>query len=875
MDTALAAKTSSYNAFYDDRATYINLLNLTRAEQLHLTMLSGYIHTKSSTLDFIHTIHHDIHEYGGRISLFAMFGAGAPKKYDGWSVYDVNKIPEKFVSWGNPDGQYISLNRFFNFDRQSSSCRTITGWYIDIDFHEDPSRKDAALAVLDKMLLRGVLPMPTAVTDSGRGFAFFYILDKSIAVTRNTEKQRKRYQYIYQGLQKKFSDVLTEAGFPDAVDTKVSDLSRVFRLPMSWNIAADKPCSILSLSKKYYTFKDLEDVLGNTKAGIIPHTDFTKAAMKKQAVPKTYTGAQTAIFLDARIKNLEAFLSMKGASIVGCREVFLMIYYWTCAARYGYKTACEMTEKLYRENQYLSGIRASEVKHIVSQRDNKGKPWRFTNETILRMLNLKEGSREAELFSAAGDQRELQRTEIRAKKQSRKENIIYMVATTELTYAEIAGKYGVSENTVYRYAKAAGVNRTGGEYAETPVHPNPVIVPMPKNVCAPVIKNATRSVVGGPIQQPSALNETAPTTPDTTAANPDTAESNVQTIPEGTQNTSYTKGGTNILPIRSTVSDSTSINHANTENNLADTNTPKYLTFLELAEKELNERIEQRKAARLAETQPNANTDASSVTDMQQYIPTMPQYLDNIEYECQRYEQEQAERNYNRDLSAQIKADEHAQQMQNVISIRSGDQYIVYRRKKASETRRQNEAVFQKLMEADYPEYTVGDFLKKHLSAFHSRNEMKELDRIHWDYFSKGLRVLRKAVIQDEDLLTFDIDGIGFMSEEAKHRPVKWLKTLTRMLLPDMNKDTRFNREAIPSDISKESYQLVKTMFGYIRRASIIYKYDKATIKLQCKLADRDTIVNLMRAIDKVQPRQAFGFAMAYISRHVHVTIQN
>jgi transposase-like protein len=866
MDTALAVKTSSYNAFYHDRATYINLLNLARAEQLHLTTLSGYIHTKSSTLDFIHAIHHDIHEYGGRISLFAMFGADAPKKYDGWSVYDVNKIPEKFVNWGNPDGQYISLNRFFNFDRQSSSCRTITGWYIDIDFHEDPSQKDAALAVLDKMLSRGVLPIPTAVTDSGRGFAFFYILNKSIAVTRNTEKQRKRYQYIYRGLQNQFSNVLTEAGFPDAVDTKVSDLSRVFRLPMSWNEAANKPCSILSLSKKYYTFKDLEDVLGNTRAGIIPHTDLTKAAMKKQAVPKTYTGAQTAGFLDARIRNMEQFLAMKGASIVGCREVFLMIYYWTCAARYGYKTACEMTEKLYKENQYLSGIRASEVKHIVSQRDNKGKPWRFTNETILRMLNLKEGSREAELFSAAGDQRELQRADMRALKQSRKENIIYMVATTELTYAEIAGKYGVSENTVYRYAKAAGVNRTGGEYAGTPVQPNHVIVPMPKNVCAPVIKNATRSVVGG-FTKSGLTGSSLPAngTVSTAPATGSTFTSLQNFSTNGTcpaNSTSAVNGETSAsirtLPIRK-------------QTFLQNSSTNGICPTTDSADSSYDDGAQRHRHA-------EATADANPSSTLMNGMPDA-QYFDNIDYLTNQYQRKQEE--YQR-LLAEIR--EQEMQAQNILPIqtaftknsntRISDQYVTYTPANAVETRQKNEARFQKLMEANYYDGSVGAFLKHHLYAFDSRNEMKELDRINWENFSKGLNLLKKAVLQNEYLLSCRMEDIGFISDEAEVCPAAWLKSLTKTLFPNRYGDSRFSREAIPSDISKKSYQLVKNVFGYVKRTGHLYKYDKDMMKLQCKLADRDTIITLMRTVDNVQPRHGLSFVLYYIDKHVHVTVQ-
>lgn len=433
-------------------AKYYSIKNQTNHFNMNAVVLDGLLLRSR----FLSLLYHD--KRGGQM-LQLKKELGESRQYSTCDISDLMKT-------GTDTDVYTSVNVFKGNRRRKQDLFNVSAMYIDLDCHEYKDEdelehiKKATADKLQKLWEDGTVPYPTMITDSGRGYGLFYVLKTSIANTEKTEKSMRYYSLIYERLMDTYVDQLSECQMHP--DGKVTDVSRVCRLPGTVNSKNGRICSLVVEFRDqderplYHSLQDLADALKIPKAA--PKSRQIKVKDDKIIY---FTGKEKGFFA-ARIGRLQNLQDLRGERCEGYREQMCFIAYSALVQLYGAEIA---PEKLYDfNNRFVDPLDEAELDHIIEGTDGNVAPdyswsgyYKLPDRYIIRTLEVSED--EARVIGFDCSWRKIaQRVENQEKKKKRDETILEDLRAG-LTYKEVAEKNDISIRTINRIVSKYDVCR--------------------------------------------------------------------------------------------------------------------------------------------------------------------------------------------------------------------------------------------------------------------------------------------------------------------------------------------------------------------------------------------------------------------------------
>ena len=359
---------------------------------------------------------------------------------------------------------YISLHTFKSDCRQSSNWQTLNGILIDIDYHlkEDVEENlDNLENQIEKLINDNIIPVPTIITFTGRGFDLIYLFRDPINYYGG-EQAVKKFNLCQSGLYELFEENNVE------VDTNVKDLARVFRIPGTMNSKAVKLCRIIFFNK---------GESGNVeKCSLDELAKYTQKKNNEKDLPKhrkekqNYDQAYLVAINSARINALNEYLEKKKYQVTGNREVILFLYA-VCFFNINEKVS-DIRDKLIQiNNKYPEPLEIEEIDNLYHEAlrwEMRGYSYKFSNEKFYEKLF---GTAQ-NIFpkNCMKPGRFIQSKKTFEKNLNRLEKY-YMIACDivqskkpEQFYVE---KYNVCRNTIIRYKHMFGIKKKSELTIET------------------------------------------------------------------------------------------------------------------------------------------------------------------------------------------------------------------------------------------------------------------------------------------------------------------------------------------------------------------------------------------------------------------------
>ena len=367
----------------------------------------------------------------------------ASRKIDNIINLDDVKIPKAHI--------YFTLNDFFGIRRLSGNCFAINGIVIDLDAHNIPfldlnSAKAAIRKLLNEKFNDGTVAPPTAITDTGRGFALYYIFDRNISCKGNTKDFIKFFDFVYELMFRAFDGILKETCF--TCDTSVKDRSRVFRMPDTFNYHSETYCRLYDYEGRYYTLAELVEEChltkyikpskkdknkANTDVGTektVNDSNKDKKGLNKSNIVD-FDAYRTKSLMKQRIEFLEAFVKEKtdAGQKEEYREEVLFLYYNSLVQIMDRTEAKELTWKL--NSTFLKPLPDDEVQCAFSPDNFKDEEkgiygyYPITHEKICELLKLNEfKARELGLFVSHKKEQRAEAKQKSEEKKAKKEKIV-------------------------------------------------------------------------------------------------------------------------------------------------------------------------------------------------------------------------------------------------------------------------------------------------------------------------------------------------------------------------------------------------------------------------------------------------------------------
>lgn len=375
---------------------------------------------------------------------------------------------------------YVSVNGFTKYGRKSEDIRQINAIYFDLDMHNKDvltslRSKEVQMSYIDECIGNTLnilydavnneeIPEPTMITNTGRGLGIFYVLSRSIACAKGrNEKQVTYWNQVYRGLALKFKEILTEdnnqfAKNPEAIlefdDKVVADVSRVTRMPMTYNQAAERECKLLSAEGGYYSLKELGKYI---------------RYVPKRMIQKTENVLQVDFyamrFHQERLVSLELLQKIRHYECNGNRNNMCFCYYNEATQLYGTKQAAFMVRTY--NNNFTVPLSACEIRNLMKGVDeNKGKNYvgyyKLSNQWIVEKCQMTPMEQESTGINLTKRQLERKIKKEKHKKEREERNlaiISYVQNHAECAYKDVAEHFGISVSTVKNLLKLGKIRR--------------------------------------------------------------------------------------------------------------------------------------------------------------------------------------------------------------------------------------------------------------------------------------------------------------------------------------------------------------------------------------------------------------------------------
>lgn len=270
-------------------------------------------------------------------------------------TYRPDMLPAAAAVWLDVS-VFVSLHRYHG-PRSGRRLAALNVVALDLDYwsmprwqHAEP--KDVAHAV--RMAVRDFgLPLPSIITDTGRGLAILWLIDELPAAAEPRWRSAQRY----------LIDLFKTFG----ADVSCGDAARVFRVPESINLKNGRQVTVLDGSLRRYDFDGLSDAIyragGRPTRAELAARKFAKA--ERQKIPATGPSglAPAARFRQVRSDLLTLINHWDGRVPVGLRNNWLHLFA-TCLThqRDGSTLAAEVEATA---NRHCPDLPPSEVAGVI------------------------------------------------------------------------------------------------------------------------------------------------------------------------------------------------------------------------------------------------------------------------------------------------------------------------------------------------------------------------------------------------------------------------------------------------------------------------------------------------------------------------------
>lgn len=392
-----------------------------------------------------------LHDDRSSYYVVATLESGRWKEVGGVSVAELGVLD----TMGRPD-VFVTHNGFTGRRRNELSCRQITALLLDIDFHDSSLSFDARRARKDEVLRRvfeakdkSFFPAPTIIVDTGRGLQVYFVLDRSIPYRLKGGVINERAINLAKRVQERLFDAAEEilAGVPGVeVDRSVGDLSRVSRLPGTWNSKAGEFCRLVYVDEKQlwnlfslYAFGPRREEQQRRRASV--------AASAAEGVEG---------LLMSRLQLVEDLRDYRNGECGGHRELMCFVYYNTAVQLHSPQTAQIMTWRL--NESFTEPLPPAEIEEIF--RSVSKVVYRMKAETVAQKLGMTQAEREATGFlSSKTAKRAEARRKTAARRAERDRRIVALYAAGGTTQEAVAAAVGCCSRTVFTVLKRNGLTR--------------------------------------------------------------------------------------------------------------------------------------------------------------------------------------------------------------------------------------------------------------------------------------------------------------------------------------------------------------------------------------------------------------------------------
>lgn len=372
-----------------------------------------------------------------------------------WEDVAVRKGNLAVLGFSDAASYYMTHNGFFEPNRKSESTRQINALFFDLDCHnralgETRAVVDRTLELLQQACSAKELPTPTMIIDSGRGVQLFYVLRRSIPTYSNKTMNSKSIS-LFESVQRRMTDVLDHLLSPIdgiSVDRATGDLSRVSRIPGTYNHAAGCAARLVDASEEMHSLSELSAFASEyliTNVAARP----TRAPKKTRA-----TMLQYAPLMMSRLGKVIELQAHRHFRCEGNRELMCFVFYNTAVQIY---ERVDARDRLHAFNDRftcplaaseLAGIERS-VDKVINYQGQTGF-YLIGAERLAELLGLTEEENEAIHFfeSKRAILRAQAKRDTARKRRERNNEILRLRRTTNLTQYAIANEVGVSLRTV-------------------------------------------------------------------------------------------------------------------------------------------------------------------------------------------------------------------------------------------------------------------------------------------------------------------------------------------------------------------------------------------------------------------------------------------
>ena len=363
-----------------------------------------------------------------------------------------------FLSAEIPDEDiYITINGFCGNTRKTYQCRQINALFFDLDAHSI-NTKDAKWEIehtyfsLKDAIEENRLKKPNLIINTGRGLHLYYIFQKSIPYRLKDKSVNKVGLSIRKSIINSIGDdinaVLKKSDCGLELDTKVSDISRIARIPGTKNSNTGTEATIIDYDEDYYTFEEL----------LKPN------AKKKQPVAKikTVNNEYGQALHNIRLSELEKLQEYRNFDCRGCREYMCFVYYNAAVQIHDRKTAYEKLISFRNKFDDIHSVSDSQLKALAGCIDrNKGSGYegfyKLKKDWIIQHLGITPDEI-AELGLFQLSKRKLKKEKTKINKQEQAMQVIEL-AKNGMKHQTIADTVGISKRKVQYILKEAGVTR--------------------------------------------------------------------------------------------------------------------------------------------------------------------------------------------------------------------------------------------------------------------------------------------------------------------------------------------------------------------------------------------------------------------------------
>ena len=369
----------------------------------------------------------------------------------------------------NDTDTWISLNLFTSGKKRTAdNCRELSGFYFDLDKHDAPKSKikqaiTKSTALLYSLVDKKILPMPTIITNTGRGLGVYYIFRTSLAVTENTAKQQQLYSFIYSKLADILEYYFNSPALLEVDRVVINDRTRIVRLPGTYNTAAGEYCSIQAIGEDYFgavRFYDMSDFRTYIDAFDELLINKTKPVVKSSRIV-SFT-AYTSSFLFNRVQQMIKLQQQFNVVCTNKRREYMCFVFYN-SAKQVYPDAIE---RLYAFNgNFVEPLNDMEIKHVIKSVDDNVTDthigyYKLTDKWIIDKLQLTDEELAITLIGQSQRKimREAAKEATKQKKSDRNAKVLECLQEG-YTYEQAAAKNDISLSTVKRIVKSHGLKR--------------------------------------------------------------------------------------------------------------------------------------------------------------------------------------------------------------------------------------------------------------------------------------------------------------------------------------------------------------------------------------------------------------------------------